>query len=249
MSRNKIYISIIILLISTTLGINVLLKDTVDNKTSAIGLSDVDVYTTTSTSTTSETTTTSTVVTTSKVKTTTTKSITKGTLSISGYDKVWSIAYDDTYDLLTNGNSIAVMDSRLSFNDRKMIIYGHSHSNGRGLFNYFQNYDHNIDFYNNHKYLYVNYEGINYTYEIFSVYSMQADTNDDDSLEYYNIYKYYDDVVWYKTLKKYKEASDYDTGVSVNGKDKILIIQTCSINPNIYKGHKYANLLIMAKLK
>ena len=247
MERIKVYIGIIVLLVSSIIGINTLLNDTVDNREVAYALDNMDVVTTTTEEPTTITSTTTTVITSKPTvrMTTTTKHV--NTLSISGYNRVWNIKVDDTYKALTNGNSYGIVDNRLSFSGRKMIIYGHSFNKGGGLFNYFQNYDHNKSFYDNHKYIFVTYNNKKYTYEIFSVYTAISDTNDGDEMEYYNVYNYYSNYVWNQSLQVYKKKSDYDTGVSVNGTDRILIIQTCSTNP-AYQGHKYSNILIMGKL-
>ena len=53
---------------------------------------------------------------------------------------------------------------------------------------------------------------------------------------------------WDKTINWYKSNSDYDTGVSVNSSDKILILQTCSMDPNYYEKYYRYNLVIMGKL-
>ena len=58
----------------------------------------------------------------------------------------------------------------------------------------------------------------------------------------------YTDEEWSETLQKYKERSEYDTGVSVQAKDKIIILQTCSMDPNYYARYYRYNLLIMGKL-
>ena len=49
-------------------------------------------------------------------------------------------------------------------------------------------------------------------------------------------------------IQKYKNNSEYDTGVSVSSNDKILILQTCSMDPNYYEQYYRYNLLIMGKL-
>jgi len=257
MVDNRIYISIIILLFSTILGIDLLTRNEIDNTnhvqaTELIGNVLEEETTTESTSTSTTTTSTSIVnntTSTSKIITTTTTKRIDNYLTVSGYNKIYSLikAKDTKYEALTNGNKYAVIDYRLDFTDRKIIIYGHSFNNGGGLFNYFQNYDNNKSFYNNHRYIEVGYNNKKYTYEIFSVYIVTANSDEDESMEYYYWYKY-NNVKWDEVIKSYKSRSQYDTGVSVSGSDRILIIQTCSTNPSVAGKYYKANLLIMGKL-
>ena len=58
----------------------------------------------------------------------------------------------------------------------------------------------------------------------------------------------YSDNEWNERINYYKSKSEYDTGVEVNGNDKILILQTCSMDPAYYEKYYRYNLLIMAKL-
>lgn len=51
---------------------------------------------------------------------------------------------------------------------------------------------------------------------------------------------------WYEHLKQLKDKSWYDTGVTINKDDEILILQTCSFHQNYQKySNKY--LLVIAK--
>ena len=59
---------------------------------------------------------------------------------------------------------------------------------------------------------------------------------------------YYNDAEWGERIQWYKNNSEYDTGVSVSASDKILILQTCSMDPNFYLRYYRYNLVIMAKL-
>ncbi len=241
MVKVKLYLSLMILLASSMLGASVLLREdkemkTINDTTSLIAYVD-------------DTTTTSTTTTTTKVVTTTIKEDTediiptKDTLSISNSDKVFYLKKDDgSYNIL-KGNKYGMLDYRLNFNNMKMIVYGHSNNEGTGLFQYFQKYDGNKEFYNNHKYLTITYNGEVYKYEIFSVYVQVLD-NTYESTEYYMNYSYKSVEEYNNTLQGYKNKSQYDTGVEVTGNDRILIIQTCSVNKN-YKGDK--RLLVMSK--
>ncbi len=258
MVKNKLYISLIIILVSTILGMDLLLKE--DNKPTSIAyateeeaslvMDDFIEEVTTTTTTTSTTTTTTTIPVTTTMRIATTQKVYSNNLSISGYNKYYPLvkASNTSYEELVKGNKYAVLDYRLDFNKyKKVIIYGHSFVDGGGLFNYFQNYDGNKSFYDNHKYITVNYNGNTYRYEIFSVYIVTANKDDDPSMEYYYWYNY-NDVKWDEVIKSYKNKSQYNTGVDVSGDDEILIIQTCSTNPSVAGKYYKANLLIMGKL-
>ena len=146
-----------------------------------------------------------------------------------------------------DGRGVPFIDVRTDFNTRKTLIYAHSAPDGSGPFNVLQNYHYNPGYYNSHRYININYEGNSYTYEIFSVYVSTANGDYDEGLEYY--YKTnYSDEDWANAVQRYKNNSEYDTGVSVSGGDKILILQTCSMDPNYYGRYYRYNLVIMGKL-
>lgn len=146
-----------------------------------------------------------------------------------------------------DGIGVPYIDYRTDFNTRKTIIYAHSSTSGNGPFQPLQNYHYNKGYYDAHRFITVNYNGAQYTYEIFSVYVSVADSEESEGLEYFHR-MYYDDLEWENTLQRYKNNSDYDTGVSVSASDKILILQTCSMDPNYYMKHYRSNLVIMGKL-
>ena len=146
-----------------------------------------------------------------------------------------------------DGRGVPYIDYRTNFNTRKTIIYAHSSPYGNGPFQVLQNYHYNPGFYYNNRYITINYEGNTYTYEIFSVYVSVADNDYSDGLEYYYRTNY-DDADWNEALQRYKNSSEYDTGVSVSSSDKILILQTCSMDPNYYERYYRYNLLVMGKL-
>ncbi len=154
---------------------------------------------------------------------------------------------DHGLDGTQNGIGVPFIDQRTNFGGRKTIIYAHSSLAGNGPFNALQNYHYNKNYYDNNKYITINYEGNTYTYEIFSVYVSVANSEEDQGLEYYREL-YYSDEDWERTINWYKSNSDYDTGVSVNKDDKILILQTCSMDPNFYEKYYRYNLVIMGKL-
>lgn len=150
-----------------------------------------------------------------------------------------------------NGNydekGVPYIDFRTNFDTRKTIIYAHSSTNGDGPFQALQNYHNNKSFYESNRNITINYNNKTYNYEIFSVYVSLADNAESEGLEYFRNMTY-SDSEWEETINKYKSNSEYDTGVSVNSNDKILILQTCSMDPNYYEKYYRYNLLIMGKL-
>ena len=181
--------------------------------------------------------------------------------TISGnYIKIGDILYnnlmqDDGSNFYLNHNingvydgiGVPYVDFRNDFTDRKTIIYSHSSMRGNGPFQALQQYDGNKWFYDNNKYITISYNGNTYNYLIFSVYISVADSEESPGLEYFHRMDYTDSD-WNETINNYKNNSMYDTGVSVDGNDKIVILQTCSMNPNYYqKSYRY-NLLVMGKL-
>jgi len=146
-----------------------------------------------------------------------------------------------------DGVGVPYVDFRHDFTGRKTIIYSHSSTSGNGPFQALQNYHNNPGFYWNNRYITVQYQGNTYTYEIFSVYVSVADSEESEGLEYFHRMSYTTSE-WGETIQKYKNNSEYDTGVSVSENDHILILQTCSMDPNYYARYYRYNLLIMGKL-
>ena len=146
-----------------------------------------------------------------------------------------------------DGIGVPYVDFRTDFQGRKTIIYAHSSTTGNGPFQVLQNYHNNKWFYDNNRFIIIQYNGIKYTYEIFSIYISTADSEESEGLEYFHQMNY-TDLEWEQTLLKYKNNSEYDTGVEVNSTDKILILQTCSMDPNYYAKYYRYNQLVMGKL-
>lgn len=146
-----------------------------------------------------------------------------------------------------DGIGVPYVDFRHDFTDIKTILYGHSSTAGNGPFQILQNYYNNPNFYYQHPVINITYNDVHYSYQIFSVYVSLADNEQSEGLEFYHRMTYTPEE-WEYTLQKYKNNSLYDTGVSVNRNDKILILQTCSMDPNYYAKYYRYNLLIMAKL-
>ena len=111
------------------------------------------------------------------------------------------------------------LDYRNKVDDRKIIIYGHNSEVIETEFRKLNKYT-SKSFYNEHKtmkFITLNNE---YKYEIFSVYIAI------DSYRHVNLKENYKEhITWLKN------QSMYDTGVSVDEKDDILLIQTCYYEP------------------
>lgn len=146
-----------------------------------------------------------------------------------------------------NGVGMPIIDVRTDFTTRKTLMYAHSAKNGKSPFNYLQNYHNNESFYKDHKYITITYDNHTYKYEIFSVYVSLADDELSEGLEYFRKVNY-NNSEWDDIINWYKRNSEYDTGVSVSENDKILILQTCSMDDKYYQKYYRANLLVMAKL-
>lgn len=153
------------------------------------------------------------------------------------------------HDINGNYSNIGVpyIDFRTNFYTRKTILYAHSSPSGNGPFQALQNYHNNPGYFYGHRYITVNFEGNTYRYEIFSVYVSTANSDEDYGLEYFYRMNYGDEE-WSNKIQEYKNNSEYDTGVSVSGNDRILILQTCSMDSAYYERYYRYNLLIMAKL-
>ncbi len=134
-------------------------------------------------------------------------------------------------------NGSIFQDYRISLNDKKILIYGHSSIYDVIPFNEIENY-YDRDFYDKHKYIKLITEDSEYEYEIFSVY---VETSD---FSYMNL-RISDDT-YNEYLKKYKKRSLYDTGVNVVDNDEIIILQTCS-NDNKYSRYKKKYLLVIGR--
>ena len=134
-------------------------------------------------------------------------------------------------------NGSIFLDHRISLDDRKVLIFGHSSIYEKIPFNELEEY-YNYEFYKNHKYIKVITEKEEYTYLIFSVY---VETYD---FTYMNLK--IDDDTYNSNLYTYKDNSLYDTGVDINDNDEIIILQTCS-NDNKYKNYKRKFLLVIGK--
>ena len=139
-----------------------------------------------------------------------------------------------------SGFGSTYLDYRVNLdNSSKLLIYGHNSSKYSMPFDILENF-YDKDYLNSHKYIELVTENGLKTYEIFSVYVEVKDYAYYQKLEFDNK----DD--WYQHIKRMKDKSMYDTGVSINKDDNILILQTCSTHKN-YKKYAKKFLLIISK--
>ena len=136
-----------------------------------------------------------------------------------------------------NHKGTIFMDNRTNFNDRKVILYGHSGNYNDLPFLKLNNYI-KEDYYKTHKYIYIASKDVTYTYEIFSSYIETEDY-------YYINLEDFNGLSWEEHLNQLKNKSLYKTTANINKDSKIIILQTCSTN-NV--GHNRFQL-VMGVLK
>lgn len=114
------------------------------------------------------------------------------------------------------------LDYRNKVDDRKLIIYGHNSEDIYTEFNMLENYL-NESYYQEHSDVYFRTLNDYSRYKIFSVYVAIAD------YRYINLN--FSDLEYNEHLEYLKKQSIYDTGVSVNDGDEIIVLQTCYFDP------------------
>lgn len=120
----------------------------------------------------------------------------------------------------------------------KKLIYGHNSSNIDMPFKILEEF-YDIDYYSNHKYMWITTSAARRKYEIFSVYVEPTDYT------YMNI-NFASEEDYLEHLQKLKSKSMYDTGVEVSALDDILILQTCSTHKD-YRNYSKKYLLIILR--
>lgn len=123
-------------------------------------------------------------------------------------------------------------------NSRKILIFGHSSIRRNVPFNKLESY-YDEDFYQEHKYITLETKTNSYRYEIFSVY---VETSD---FTYMNM-NFTSDEEWYLHILGLQKKSLYETDVVLENDNDILIMQTCSTNPD-YKEYSKKYLLIVSR--
>ena len=140
-----------------------------------------------------------------------------------------------------NTEGAIYLDYRTDINSgRKNIIYGHNgNSNTLNVpFSELEKY-YEKSFYDNNQYIYLEDEKGYGKYQIFSIFVETHDSN-------YLYLNFKNDSSWFEHISYLKNKSMYDTGVSVDSTDDVLILQTCSHNEN-YAKYKDKYLVVVAK--
>lgn len=112
------------------------------------------------------------------------------------------------------------MDYRTSFNDRKILLYGHS-GDGTLPFSILNKY---LDksFFDSNRYIYLKSSDKTYKYKIISAYIERQD------FDYVNV-KDFGGLSFEEHLKKLASKSVFKTDYNINKDSKALILQTCSL--------------------
>ena len=130
------------------------------------------------------------------------------------------------------------LDYRVNINEgQKNLIYSHNSTKGDLPFSELEKY-YDENFYQGHEFIELETDKDTSRYTIFSVFVEASDWS--------YMYLNFSSNKWYEHLKQLKDKSWYDTGVTINKDDEILILQTCSFHQNYQKySNKY--LLVIAK--
>ena len=131
------------------------------------------------------------------------------------------------------------LDYRVDINNSDiLLIFGHNSSKKKIPFTVLENY-YDYDYFKNHQYINLLTDEQYLRYEVFSIFVETKDWS------YMNL-KFSDEDDYLNHLQKLKNKSMYETGVSVNKDDDILILQTCS-HKKEYKNYDYKYLLVIAR--
>lgn len=130
------------------------------------------------------------------------------------------------------------LDYRVKINEgRKNLIYSHNSSSLTVPFKELEKY-YDLDYYNDHQYIFLEDENRKQMYQIFSIFV------ENKNWSYMKID--FTDEEWLEHLTYLKNKSWYETNVNIEQDDEILILQTCSHHKD-YKKYKNKYLLIIAK--
>ena len=113
------------------------------------------------------------------------------------------------------------MDYRTTFEDKKILIYGHSGEEENFPFLPLHNYE-NESYYQEHPTIYLYSINKKYTYQIISSY---LETEDYD---YVNINSFRG-LTWKEHVEKLKGKSEYPIESTITDDSKVLVLQTCNI--------------------
>lgn len=155
---------------------------------------------------------------------------------VQGVDNDYYLNYNEKNERDVRG--AIFLDYRVKLHDKKLLIYGHNSSTLEVPFRKLEKY-YDKSYFDNHKFFEVRTEEEVFTYQIFSVFIEVEDWS------YMNIH-FQTEESWYEHIVMLKEKSMYDTGISIDKSDDILILQTCSHHKD-YKMYKDKYLLVIGK--
>ncbi len=153
----------------------------------------------------------------------------------SNKDIIGSIRIDNYFDVLfvkTTDNSFYLnhnlskeydilgsvfLDYRTNFPDKKILIYGHNFKYNKTAFGELEKYL-DYSFYKDNKFIIIDTDLYEIKYEIFSVYLTKDDYEYFD-VDIFDYEKHYNNLI---------NNSLYNTNVTINKLDNILVLQTCS---------------------
>lgn len=129
--------------------------------------------------------------------------------------------YYYTHDIDKKNNSFGspFLDYRVkSLTDKKLIIYGHKDNYRSYPFNNILNYQKEEYFKKNPK-IFIYKDSGKEVYNIFTVFLEESDTN-------YLELKAMNNIEFYEHILKYKDKSLYDTGATIDGDSKVIVLTT-----------------------
>lgn len=141
----------------------------------------------------------------------------------------------------SNVEGAIYLDYRVDINSgRKNIIYGHNgdSANLNVPFSELEKY-YEKTFFDNNQFIYLEDSTGVGKYQIFSVFVETRDPN-------YLYLNFKNDSSWFEHISYLKNKSLYDTGVSIDATDDVLLLQTCSHNED-YSKYKSKYLVVVAK--
>ena len=133
------------------------------------------------------------------------------------------------------------MDYRVNFEDRKILIYGHSGKEEDLPFLKLHQYE-SKEFYQNHPTIHLYSNNKKYTYNIFSSYVEPTD------YDYVNI-NTFRGLTWYEHIEKLKNKSNYTINIQLSDSSKILILQTCNVEESTIGGKYRLVIGVLSKIE
>ena len=135
-------------------------------------------------------------------------------------DNEYYLTHTSVGTINSSGSIFLEQTNHTDMNDYHTLIYGHNMKNG-SMFATLRKYEYDYDFWQNHRYITLESPEGTLTYEIFSVQITDA---------YSDVYTvgFWPGEVFADYVQRLKNASMYDTGVTVTDQDYILTLSTCT---------------------